>query len=462
MASKDPDLLIIGGGAAGLAAAFVAKWRGRRALIVQDGPIGGDCTFTGCVPSKALLAAAHDGAEFPEAMRRVRRAVSTIAATESADRLREDGIDVVEGRARCVGGTAVEVAGRRLQAPRLLLAAGSAPAVPPIPGLASVAHMTSHDLWDLDELPPRLGIIGGGPIGCEMADAFASMGSTVTVFEGFERLLPRDEPEAAAVVAASLERRGVDVRTGVKVSSVEHDAGGHVVVRASSGTAVTVDRLLVATGRRPSLDDLDPQAAGVRLTEDGWVDVDEHLATAASGVYAVGDVVGQLQLTHAAARMSHLAVENAFRVGASRLRPGKWVPAHIPWVTYTSPEVGHVGLTEQEAAPVRGARVAEFEMAHLDRAIAVDRTEGFIKLIAAPRRGLRNLGGGRLIGATVVGERAGEMLGELSLAVRTNMFVGRLAQTVHAYPTWNFGIAQAATQFFTDAISGQAARPVRG
>lgn len=458
MTASRPDLLVIGGGAAGLAAAFGARWRGKRVTIVQDGPIGGDCTFTGCVPSKALLAAAAAGHSFDRAMSDVRGAVDAVAAEESAEALKVRGIDVIEGRGRFIDRNRVDVDGTELRADRIVIAAGSRASVPPIPGLSDTAHLTNHDLWQLSELPARLVIIGGGPIGCEMAQAFSTLGSHVTVVEGVDRLLPRDDAEAAAVVTESLQRRGVAVHTGQFAGSVRSGADGTTEVVVGE-EVVVADRVLVATGRAPALEALGLEAAGVEVTDRGWIEVDEHLATTAKGIYAAGDVVGSIQLTHAAGAMAQVAVANAFGVGVARFRKQSWEPKHVPWVTFTTPEVGQVGLTEAEAAGIKGARVATLQMSQVDRAVATGRTEGFIKLIAAPRSVVGNLGGGKLIGATVVADRAGELVGELALAARTSMFVGRLAQTVHPYPTWSMAISQAATQFFTDAFTGSSARP---
>jgi pyruvate/2-oxoglutarate dehydrogenase complex dihydrolipoamide dehydrogenase (E3) component len=453
-----PDVLVIGGGAAGLAAAFGARWRGKRVTIVQDGPIGGDCTFTGCVPSKALLAAAAAGRGFDEAMDEVRAAVGAIAAEESAEALKVRGIDVIEGRARFTAPGRVDVDGTELRADRVVLAAGSRAAVPPIPGLSDTPHVTNHDLWQLPELPARLVIVGGGPIGCEMAQAFSTLGSKVTVVEGVDQLLPRDDAEAAAVITESLQRRGVAVRTGMFAGSVKSGDDGVIEV-AVGDEVIEADRVLVATGRAPAFDDLGLEVAGVSVTDRGWIEVDEHLATTADGIYAAGDAVGSIQLTHAAGAMAQVAVSNALGVGMARFRKQTWRTEHVPWVTFTTPEVGQVGWTEAQAADVKGARVATLSMGEVDRAVATGRTHGFIKLIAAPRPIVGNLGGGKLIGATVVADRAGELVGELALAVRTSMFVGRLAQTVHPYPTWSMAISQAATQFFTDAFTGKSARP---
>ena len=342
MAKARPDLVVIGGGSAGLGAAFAARFRGKRVTIVQDGPIGGDCTFTGCVPSKALLAAASKGLSFGDAMGRVRQAVEAVAYEERAEVLRGRGIDVIEGSARMRGGGRVEVDGSEVAADRLVIAAGSAPAVPPIPGLAEAGCLTSDDLFALEQRPARLVIIGGGPIGCEMAQAFSLFGTEVVLIEGAERLLPRDDADASRAIHTSLTRRGVRVVLGVAVDRVTAIESNTVEVKAGAERFIA-DQLLVATGRAPALDSLDPEAGGVELTDRGWVKVDDHLATTAEGVYAAGDVVGSVQLTHAAAAMASVAVDNALGSGMARFRRRRWLPETIPWVTFTTPEVGQIG-----------------------------------------------------------------------------------------------------------------------
>jgi pyruvate/2-oxoglutarate dehydrogenase complex dihydrolipoamide dehydrogenase (E3) component len=450
--SISADLIVVGGGAGGLAAAFHARFRGASVIVVQDGPPGGECTFTGCVPSKALLAAARSGATFDDAMGRVRSVVAQIAGAEDASALAERGIKVVDGWGELTSGTSVTVNGTDLRAKAVVLSPGSSPMVPPIPGLGETPHLTNDNLFELTELPDRLAIIGGGPIGCEMAQAFADLGSKVVLFEGADRLLPRDDKGASAVVQAALEAQSVVVRVNTFVESVKSAHTGVIVT--AGGEAFPSDQVLVATGRTPSFGAI----GEVAMTDSGWIDVDEHLKTNLDGVYAVGDAVGSVQLTHAAARMASVAVDNALGSGTARLRKRVWDPAAIGWVTFTDPEVAQIGVTEAEAVAIKGARVSEVSMNEVDRAIAVGRTDGFIKLIAAPRKIIGNAGGGRLIGATVVAERAGELAGELALACGTGMFTGRLAQAVHPYPTWSMAVSQAASQFFTDAYSGRRAR----
>ncbi|MFP5322333.1 MAG: dihydrolipoyl dehydrogenase family protein [Acidimicrobiia bacterium] len=458
MRSSDHDVVVIGGGAGGLAAARAAVRRGATVALVESGRIGGDCTFTGCVPSKALLAAAARGEDFTSAMAQVHRSVEAVAATEDAAALRREGIEVVPGRARLRSPTEIDVDGRRLRARTVVLATGATPSVPPIDGLADADPLTSETLFSLQAQPRRLAVLGGGPIGVEVSQAFARLGSQVTLLEADARILAKEEPEASEVVAAALAADGVDVRVGSAASTAER-RGEETVVRTADGAEVVVDRVLVALGRRPTTADLGLEEIGVELDERGFVATDPTMATSVSGVYAVGDVAGSLQLTHAAARMAEVAVRNALsrwtRVHAQRFDPGL-----VPWATFTSPELGRVGMTEAEAAD-HGGRVAYLPMAEVDRAVATGRTEGFLKLVAGPRPVLRSAGGGRLLGATAVAAVGGELVHEVALAMRTRMFTGRLAQTTHTYPSWSMAVQQAAAQFFFE-IGGREARPARG
>ncbi|MHB1504654.1 MAG: dihydrolipoyl dehydrogenase family protein [Acidimicrobiales bacterium] len=451
------DLAVIGGGAGGLAAARAGRRHGLRTVLVSDGALGGDCTFTGCLPSKTLIEAAAAGLSFAEASARMRAVVSQIAATEDAGVLRHEGVEVVEGSARFSGARVLSVDGQPIRAKVVVIATGSRPAVPPLPGLDAVPFLTNETVFDLDELPGSIAILGGGAIGCELAQAFRRFGSQVQVVEGEDRLLPREEPEASAVLAGVFAAEGIGVHLGASVARVEQaTSGGGIRLVRSDGSSIGAETLLVAVGRRPATAGLDAEAGGVKLDERGFVRTDRFLATSASGVYAVGDVTGRLLFTHAADEMGRLAVRNA-RARLGRLGRRAFDASSIPWVTFCDPEIARVGLTEAEAAEV-GGRVAFVPMSEVDRAIAAGRTEGFVKLIAGPRPVLRGTGGGRLLGATIVAPRAGEMIHEVVLAIRTAMFTGRLAQTVHAYPTWSTSLRQAAAQFFMET-DGRRARP---
>jgi len=452
------DLIVIGGGAGGIGAARTAARRGARALLIQAGPLGGECTFSGCVPSKALIAAAARGDAFPVAMAAVHKAVDAIAATETDEIFRREGIDVLHGRATFRSPREIDVDGRRLTARRFIVATGSQPAVPPIPGLEAVAYLTNENVFELDRLPESLTVLGGGPVGCELAQAFSRLGARVTVVEALDRLLPDEEPDASRVISETFAAEGIEVWLEAKLARVEAlDQTGAVRLHADRGHSVTGDRLLVAAGRRAVTTGLGLDAAGV-TTNQGYVATDDHLATSARNIWAVGDVAGRLQFTHAAFEMGRIAATNAL---SARWRRRNFNPSWIPSVTFTAPEVARVGLTEAEASEREPtAQVAFLPTSQVDRAVTTGETQGFVKLIAGSRRLLRGTGGGRVLGATIVAARGGELIHEPALAMRTAMFTGRLAQTVHAYPTWSVAIQQTAAQFFME-VDGRRARPAR-
>ena len=449
----DHDLIIVGGGAGGLSAARAARWLGADVALISDSPLGGDCTFNGCVPSKTLIAAAKDGFGFADAMTRVAETVERLAATETADVLRSTGVNVIEGRARLATHDTVVVGDRRITAPRLVIAAGSRPLVPPIPGIERIEVLTNEEIFSISTAPRSLGIVGGGAIGCELAQAFAGFGIKVTLFEAQQRLLTTEEPAASRVVAQGLRSAGVDVCLGAAIERVEPCEGSITVVSAEG--SVQVERLLVAVGRVPNSADMALEEIGVKLDSRGHIETNDRLQTNVRGVFAVGDVTGKLPFTHAADEMGRLATGNALNKG----QRGRFLTHWVPRTIFTTPEVARVGMTESEAAAY-GGRVAELPLEEMDRAITDGATEGFIKIIAGPRRLTRNAFGGKVLGATIVAPRAGEMIHEPALAMRANLFTGRLAQLAHAYPTWSYGIQKTVGQFFGE-VEGTRARAAR-
>jgi pyruvate/2-oxoglutarate dehydrogenase complex dihydrolipoamide dehydrogenase (E3) component len=480
------DLIVIGGGTAGLVAAVGAAGQGAKVTLVERARTGGDCLWTGCVPSKALLAAAaaahaarHSGhlgvhteqvmVDFPAVMAHVRGAIGAIAPHDSPERLRSEGVEVVHGDARFVADDAVEVDGRRLRFRAAMIATGAAPVVPPIEGLAAAEPLTTDTIWDLEELPRRLVVLGGGPIGCELGQAFARLGAEVTIVEMEPRLLPREEPEASEVVRASLIADGVDVRTGARATAVlaaaegsgggggdgggggGGDGGGGGGDGAGGGPAgsgggwrlrfqrddeadeVAFDRILVAVGRRPRTGELGLEAAGIEVDRRGAVVVDERLRTTNRRVYAGGDVTALLPFTHVASTHGATVVQNAVFGLRSRVDHER-----IPWVTFTAPEVARVGLSVAEARQRFGPGIRVRRMSHgeVDRARAEGRTDGFALLIGD--------GKGRLVGATVIGPHAGETIGEVVAWQQHDAKVSAIARgSTHAYPTWSDDIAAA-------------------
>lgn len=441
------DLLVIGGGTAGLVAAKTAAGFGASVLLVEAGRTGGDCLWTGCVPSKALLAAAHAAAgaraaagygihagaarvEFAEVMAHVRSSIATIEPNDSPAALRAAGVRVAHARARFAGAGEAKIGGEAVRFRQALVATGSAPDVPPIPGLIEADPLTSDTIWDLADLPGRLLVLGGGSIGCELGQAFARLGSQVTIVETAPTLLPREDPRAGTLLLAALAEDGLAVNNGVSVTAI---TSGHQQARAqlSNGGTVAFDAILVATGRRPRTSDLGLAHAGVEIDGLGNVRVNRRLQTSNPRVWAAGDVTGHPRFTHTAGVHGSLAAGNAV-LGLRRAVD----LATIPRVTYTQPEVASFGAGAGQAAGHSGLSVHTVPHDQVDRAITDRRTAGFTRLVLDHK--------GRIAGATIVGPRAGESLAELVLAARHGLRARDLAAAMHAYPTYADGVWKAA------------------
>ncbi|MHB1855496.1 MAG: FAD-dependent oxidoreductase, partial [Acidimicrobiales bacterium] len=322
------------------------------------------------------------------------------------------------------------------------------PALPPVPGLDALGPLTSETVFERRDRPASMAVVGGGAVGVELAQAFARLGVAVSLLEARSRVLAGEEPEASAVVEAALTGAGVSLHTGTSVVSAGRRGGGRDGVELEVDTGgsrrrIDADVLLIAAGRAPDLAGLDLEAAGVECGPGGWVRVGPGLRTSARSIWAVGDVCGLLQLTHAADQMGRLAVGNALSHRPER----RFRPEMIPRVVYTDPEVASVGMATAAVAGRRG-RTEHLSMAEVDRARTAARTEGFLQLSVGPRRVLGNLAGGKVLGATIVAPRAGEMIAEIALAMRAGLFPAQLALTSHAYPTWSVAIQQAAAQIF--------------
>jgi pyruvate/2-oxoglutarate dehydrogenase complex dihydrolipoamide dehydrogenase (E3) component len=420
------DLVIIGGGTAGLVTAAGAAALGARVALVEREQLGGDCLWTGCVPSKALIAAARrrhltGQGDWAAAASWMRDARTRIAKHDDPERFRGMGVDVVFSPARLAGAGRVEVQDRTLAAKRIVIATGSLPTAPPIPGLEETGYLTHLTAFEQPTLPPRITMLGGGPIGLELAQTYARLGAKVTVLELLPEVLPNEDPEVGRFVRERLEQEGVTVRTGFTAARVARDGPAKVVCGAH-GERVVADELFVATGRRPNTADLEAEQAGVAL-ERGAVRVNARLETTRRGIWAAGDVTGGLQFTHVADYMARIVVQNA-------LTPLKAKASYrvVPWVTYTDPEVARVGWTEVEAT-ARGERVEVFrsDFADLDRAIVDGATTGFAKIVTRQD--------GRILGATIVGQGVGELIMEIVLAMRFRVPLQQLAGVIHPYPT---------------------------
>ena len=436
------DLVVIGGGTAGLVASRTAASFGSRVLLVEELQLGGDCLWFGCVPSKSLIAAAtavtvarrssHLGVtatdvtvDFARVMQHVNEARATIEPVDSAEALHRDGIDVVHGRAVFTGARTVEVDGQSIGFAQAMVATGGSPSVPELPGADTANILTSTTFWDITELPANLVVLGGGAIGCEIAQAMARLGSTVTLVHRGDRILPKEDEKAATVIAAALRDDGVTLRLGRSASSFEAGA-----VLLDDGSRLPADVVLAAIGRRSNTKGLGFEKAGVALDDKGNVRVDDKLRTTNPRIWSAGDVSGLPQFTHTAGVNGSIAASNAV-LGLRRSVDSDAVPR----VTFTHPEVGAVGIQPSEASE-HGYEVVTIEHHHLDRAIAEAATSGFTQLVID--------GKGRMFGALVVSPRAGETLGELSLAVKNGLTTNQIAGTTHAYPTFDDAVWLAA------------------
>jgi pyruvate/2-oxoglutarate dehydrogenase complex dihydrolipoamide dehydrogenase (E3) component len=438
------NLVVLGAGTAGLVAAAGAAGLGARVALIERALMGGDCLNAGCVPSKALLRAARAWADvrdagsygvtvppgarvdFPAVMERMRRLRAELARHDSAARFRDLGVDVFLGEGRFTGPDRVEVAGRTLRFARAVIATGGRAAAPPVPGLAEAGYLTNETVFGLTALPRRLAVIGGGPIGCELAQAFARFGAAVTLIEVLPRLLSREDPDAAERVARALRRDSIRVLTEAAVRRAESvgDEKRLTVERAGRVETVVADAVLVGVGRAPNVEGLGLEAAGVAGDPAAGIRVDDRLRTSNRRIFAAGDVCATRRFTHHADFQARVVLQNALFLG--RARASALV---VPACTYTDPEVAQVGLTAEEARE-RGLAVTTLvqELAAVDRAVLDGETEGFVKVHLRP-------GTDRIVGATVVARHAGEMLPELTLALTRGIGLGRLARVIHTYPT---------------------------
>jgi pyruvate/2-oxoglutarate dehydrogenase complex dihydrolipoamide dehydrogenase (E3) component len=437
------NLVVIGAGTAGLVSAAGAAGLGARVALVEKRLMGGDCLNVGCVPSKALIRAARAAADvrqagqygvriaspisvdFPAVMERVRRLRAQLSPNDGAPRFQKLGVDVFLGEGRFTGPDALVVAGQTLRFRRAVIATGGRAAAPPMPGLGESGYRTNETIFSLTELPQRLAVIGGGPIGCELAQAFARFGSRVWLLQRAGQVLEREDAEAAGLVEASLVRDGVTVLLGCRVTEVRQSAGENVVAVEHGGQEqkIPADAILVAAGRSPNVEGLSLEAAHVAF-DAGGVKVDDFLRTTNPRIYAAGDVCSRFKFTHAADAMARIVIQNALFLGRAKASA-----LTMPWCTYTDPEVAHVGLSKHEAEE-RGIAVQAIKqlLREVDRAILDGESEGFVKVLVRRETD-------RIVGATIVARHAGEMISELTLAMVGKLGLKTLASTIHPYPT---------------------------
>jgi pyruvate/2-oxoglutarate dehydrogenase complex dihydrolipoamide dehydrogenase (E3) component len=439
---------------------------GARVVLIEKGKMGGDCLNTGCVPSKALLAASHAAsnaraasqfgittgpvlANFAYVMDHVHSVIADIAPHDSVERFEKLGCTVIQAEARFTGPGEVIADGKRVQAKRFVIATGSRAAVPPIDGIADVPFFTNETIFENRTCPDHLIVIGGGPIGLEMAQAYRELGAKVTVIEMFT-ILPKDDPDLVAVIRDEIETAGISLYEKVKTKRIEpHDDQIRVMIERD-GTEITIEgsHLLIATGRKPTVDNLGLDEADVTYSPRG-IEVDNRLRTSNRKIFAIGDVTGGLQFTHMAGYDAGIVIRNAlFRL------PAKIDHSAVPWVTYTSPELAQVGLNETAAREKFGdaIRVVTWDYAENDRARAEARTKGFIKIVTTPK--------GKILGAGIVGHQAGELIGLWSLAISKKMKIGAIAGMIAPYPTLGELSKRAAGAWYTPSLFNDRTRKI--
>lgn len=438
------NLVVVGAGTAGLVTAAGAAGLGAKVALVERGLLGGDCLNVGCVPSKALIRSARAvgdvrdagkfgvtvgsefHADFDEVMKRMRRLRADISHHDSAARFRDMGIDVYLGDARFEGRHTLSVGGQILEFARAAITTGGRPSELPIEGLREAGYLTNETLFSLTELPRRLAVIGAGPIGCEMAQAFARLGSQVTLVESDPRILTKEDVDAAGRVEAALRRDGIEIICGGKTLKVRCDGAEKVLVLTCDGHdhEVRADEILLGAGRTPNVENLGLEAAGVVFDKRGGVEVNDFLQTTNNDIYAAGDVCSKFKFTHAADAMARIVIQNALFFGRSKASD-----LVMPWCTYTDPEIAHVGLYEEQAKE-KGYDVdtIRVEMSEVDRGVLDGEEEGLLKVHLKK-------GSDRILGATLVARHAGEMISELTLAMTAGVGLGGVAKTIHCYPT---------------------------
>jgi pyruvate/2-oxoglutarate dehydrogenase complex dihydrolipoamide dehydrogenase (E3) component/uncharacterized membrane protein YdjX (TVP38/TMEM64 family) len=441
----DHNLIVIGAGSAGLVASLIAATVKAKVTLIERGKMGGDCLNTGCVPSKALIRSARVAeyarragefglapmsveVNFPKVMERVQRVIETVEPHDSVERFTGLGVNCVQGDARILSPWEVEVNGEILTARNIVIASGARPRVPDIPGLAQLDYLTSDTIWDIREAPQRLLVLGAGPIGCELAQAFARLGSHVMLATHAPRIMPREDPEVAQQVLDAFLRQGMDVHTGYDPDRFTVDGDGQrcVFQTADGERELAFDRVLLAVGRSANVQEMGLEALGIGLTRAGTVAVDAYLRTAIPNIFACGDVAGPYMFTHMASHQAWYAAVNAL---FGRFRKFKVDYSVVPWATFTDPEVARVGLSESEARERNIAyEVTRYDIDDLDRAIADSEAHGFVKVLTQPGRD-------RILGAVVVGYHAAELINEFVLAMKHGIGLNKILATIHIYPT---------------------------
>ncbi|MEN8180846.1 MAG: dihydrolipoyl dehydrogenase, partial [Pseudomonadota bacterium] len=441
----DRNLIVIGAGSGGLVASLIAAAVKAKVTLIEKHKMGGDCLNTGCVPSKALIRSSRLLAQtrraeewgfdkidvqydFSKVMERVQRVIKQVEPHDSVERYTGLGVDVIEGEARITSPYSVEVDGRELTTRGIVIATGAQPYAPPIPGLDKIDYLTSDTIWQLRELPPRLLVLGGGPIGCELSQAFARFGSHVTIVVRGPRLMRREDEDVSSLVMERFREEGMDLLLSHRAIEFIEENGERRLICDADGEQVVVpfDQVLVAVGRRPNTQGFGLEELNIALNPNGTIQANEYLQTSVPNIYACGDVAGPYQFTHVAGHQAWYAAVNAL---FGSFRKFKVDYSVIPFATFTDPEVARVGLNEQEARQ-QGVdyEVTTFDLAELDRAIAEGEAHGMVKVLTAPGRD-------KILGATIVGENAGELIGEFTAAMKHGFGLNKILGTIHIYPT---------------------------
>ncbi len=445
MAKHEANLVVIGAGSGGLVAALIAAAVKSKVILIERDKMGGDCLNTGCVPSKALLRSAkvanymHRAEEFglekvevkpvfKQVMQRVQDVIATIEPHDSVERFTGLGVECVQGEGEIVDKHTVKVGDRTITTKSIIISTGARPFVPPIPGLDTIQYLTSDSVWELQDLPKRMVVLGGGPIGCELSQAFSKLGAEVTIVEMMDQLMGREDSDVADHITEKFTKEGINVLTGHKAVKFEERDGQKVLhcENAEGSKEIPFDDVLIAVGRKPNTDQMDLAKHGIKLRPNGTIETDDYLRTAVPNIFACGDVTGPYQFTHTASHQAWYATVNALFGFARKFKVDYRV---IPWATFTMPEVARVGINEREAKEQGlDVQVTRYGIDDLDRAIADGEAHGFIKVIT-PR------GKDTILGVTIVGHHAGDLISEYVLAMKYNLGLNKILGTIHLYPS---------------------------
>jgi len=444
MSKYEANLVVIGAGSAGLVSSYIAAAVKAKVILIERHKMGGDCLNTGCVPSKAILRSAKmanymrradefgfESVEvkpiFKKVMRRVHNVIAEIEPHDSVERYTELGVECMQGEAEILDPHHVKVGDKTISTKSIIIAAGARPFVPPIPGLDSINYLTSDTVWNLEDLPKRLVVLGGGPIGCELSQAFAKLGSEVTLVEMMGQVMGREDSDVAEYVAETLKNDGINVLTNHKATEfIDGDEKTLVCESESGEVKIAFDEVIVAVGRRPNSDGLALEKLGIKTRRNGTIETDDYLRTEVPNIFACGDIAGPYQFTHTASHQAWFATVNALFGFAKKFKVDYRV---IPWATFTMPEVARVGLNESEAKEKDiDFEVTRYGIDDLDRAIADGEAKGFIKVIT-PR------GKDKILGVTIVGHHASDLIAEYVLAMKYNIGLNKILGTIHLYPS---------------------------